>query len=106
MDRRPILHQILKSLFTDTPHVYFQPPESVRLSYPCIVYKLTDIRGRYADNKTYLEYREYQLTVIDRDPDSPLREAVIGCLGNKFTGRFARPFVSDGLNHFVFTIYY
>lgn len=106
MDRRPQLHQILKSLFDGESHVYFQPPENVRLIYPCIVYKLIDIPIGYADNLAYLQKRKYQLTVIDRDPDSKLRENVLNSLGKKFGGRFERPFVADGLNHYVFRICY
>ena len=106
MDQRPSLHQILKGLFAKNPHVYHQPPENVRLEYPCIIYKMTGIQTNHADNLAYIQRREYQLTVIDRNPDSPLREAVIDSLGKKFSGRFVRPFVSDGLNHYIFTIYY
>lgn len=106
MARRHNLKQILKDLFQKDPHVYYQPPENIQMSYPCIIYKLTNIRCKYADNSSYITKREYQLTVIDRDPDSPLLEAVIESLGKKFIGRFERPFVSDGLNHYVFRIYY
>ena len=102
MDRRPKLHKILTSLFDRDPHVYFQPPESVKLQYPCIVYKLSGMPEGYADNLPYFEHRKYQLTVIDEDPDSKLREKVA-----KLTWcRFDRPFVSDNLNHFVFTLTY
>jgi hypothetical protein len=106
MDRRPQLHQHLKNLFEGEPHVYYQPPENVVLKYPCIVYKLADISEKYADNAIYMQKRQYQLTVIDRDPDSKLREALLYRLGKTFTGRFERPFVTEGLHHYVFRIYY
>lgn len=32
-------------------NVYFQPPESVKLLYPCIVYKRSAGDTRFADNK-------------------------------------------------------
>ena len=102
MDRRPKLHQLLKSLFNGTPHVYHQPPESVKLVYPCIVYKISDIPNEHADNLRYFEHRTWQVTVIDTDPDSKLREKVAllkWC-------RFDRSFVSDNLNHFVFSLNY
>lgn len=102
MDRRPELHQKLKKLFPRDPHVYFQPPESKKLEYPCIVYKLTEMPNKTADNVPYFEHRQYQLTVIDPDPDSELRERTAKL---KFC-RFVRPFVSDDLNHFVFNLYY
>ena len=102
MDRRPELHQILKSLFKGTPHVYHNPPESVKLVYPCIIYKMAGMPDGHADNLRYFEHREYQLTVIDQDPDSKLRERVAGL---KWC-RFNRSFVSDDLCHFVFSLHY
>ncbi len=103
MDPRPEVHQLLKALFDDDAHVYHQPPESVKLKYPCIVYKMTDIPVNHADNLHYVEHRTYQLTVIDPDPDSKLREKVASSL--KWCS-FSRSYVADNLNHFVFTLYY
>lgn len=100
MDRRPQLHQILKSLFEADPHVYHQGPGSGNMKYPCIVYHLSGIPVEHADNMNYIERREYELTVIDRDPDSPLREKV----AKLPLCRFERFFVNDGLNHYVFTL--
>ena len=34
--------------------VYFQPPESVKLVYPCILYEYSRASHIYADNITYL----------------------------------------------------
>ena len=102
MDRRPELHQFLKTLFTANPHVYHQRPSSGKLIYPCIVYSLDGYPDGYADNALYFEHRNYQLTVIDPDPDSKLREKV----AQLRWCRFVRSFVSDNLNHYVFSIYY
>lgn len=102
MDRRPQLQTMLETLFKRSPHVYHQPPASVKLQYPCIVYKMTGIPDDNADNIRYFEHREYQLTVIDTDPDSKLREKVAQL---KWC-RFVRPYVSDNLYHFVFELNY
>ena len=102
MDRRPELHQLLKSLFDQEPHVYHQRPGKTGLKYPCIIYQLTGIPTKSADNLDYIEHREYQLTVIDEDPDSALRERVREL---KWC-RFNRHYVSDNLNHYVFTLYF
>lgn len=102
MDRRPKLHQDLKSLFNSTPHVYHQRPSDGKLVYPCIIYRMTGLPDEHADNLRYFEHREYELTVIDPDPDSKLREKVAQL---KWC-RFVRSFVSDNLNHFVFSLYY
>lgn len=104
MGQRFELHKKLKMLFDypEDPHVYFHPPESLKLSYPCIVYKLSDLPDGYADNIPYFEYRKYQLTVIDPDPESKLRDKV----AKMKWCRFARTFVSDNLNHYVFELNY
>lgn len=102
MDRRPELHQFLKSLFTSNPHVYHQRPSNGKLEYPCIVYKLDGFPDDYADNVQYFEHRNYQLEVIDLDPDSQLREKV----AQLQWCRFIRSYVNDNLNHFVFSFYY
>ena len=102
MDRRPDLHQFLKTLFNNEPHVYHQRPSNGRLEYPCIIYKLDGYPEEYADNIYYFEHRRYQMTVIDPDPDSKLREKVAQLKWCKFE----RSYVSDNLNHFVFSIYY
>lgn len=102
MDRRPTLQQLLKSLFTTEPHVYHQRPSNGRLLYPCIIYKLSGFPDGYADNFRYFEHREYELTVIDPDPDSILREKVAQL---KWC-RFVRSFVNDNLNHYVFELNY
>lgn len=102
MDRRPRLHQFLKSLFDTTPHVYHQRPSNGKLEYPCILYKISGFPDEHADNLRYFEYREWELTVIDPDPDSKLREKVAEL---KWC-RFVQSYVSDNLNHFVFSLYY
>ena len=99
MGQRANLHQVLLG---KCANVYFQPPESVKLIYPCIVYKLDDMPSIYADNLPYHWDHCYQLTVIDRDPESAVREAVAGLRYCKFQ----RFFVADNLNHYVFRIYY
>ena len=82
--------------------VYFQPPESVKLSYPAIVYSRTTIGSTFADNEVYMQSHGYQITVIDEDPDSEIVKKV----SRLPTCRFDRHFTADNLNHDVFKIYY
>lgn len=80
---------------------YFQPPESVRLKYPCIVYDLDMIEGRYADDIRYVNKRRYSVTVIDPNPDSEIPDRITTlpyC-------RFSRHYTADNLHHYVFQIY-
>lgn len=82
-------------------HVYYQPPASVKLSYPCVVYKLEDMPIIHADNLPYHHDHSYLLTVIDRDPESVVREK----MAELPTCKFVRFFVADNLNHYVFRVY-
>lgn len=83
--------------------VYFQPPASLRMEYPCIKYSLSGIDIKRADNIAYNCMNQYQVTVIDSDPDSVIPSQLI----ERFpTIRFDRPYTADNLNHYVFTLYY
>lgn len=97
MGQRLELHALLKTL---VDNVYFQPPSSTVMQYPCIRYERTNIRSKTADNAPYLHVKEYTLTVIDANPDSQIPDAVSKlpqCI-------YDRPYKSDGLNHDVFNI--
>ena len=99
MNNRLELHSLLKG-FVD--NVYFQPPENLKLIYPAIVYSMSDIRNTFAGDDVYKQSRFYELTVIDKNPDSEIVEKI-----SKLPKiRFNRHFKSDNLNHYVFTFYY
>lgn len=102
---RVSLQYFLEALMEDcnnTPHVYYQPPPSLRLVYPAIVYNFDDIRNNPADNYPYTQNVAYQVTVIDEDPDSVLAKAV----SKLQLCRFDRFYTADNLNHFVYNLYY
>lgn len=84
-------------------NVYFQPPESVRMKYPCIVYKRNSGWTRFADNKPYIFEDSYEVTVIDRDPDSPIIRAIAMHFPKC---RYSRHFVNANLYHDVYTLYW
>lgn len=101
MPSRLELHEELVSIL-GSRYVYFQPPESIKMTYPCIVYERSGIPTRYADNNVYHQVVQYTVTVVDKDPDSEIVERM-----SKFkNARFGRHYVSDGLNHDTFTVYY
>jgi hypothetical protein len=95
------LDAILKQIVGQN-RVYFQPPEGFKLSYPCIVYELSGTDTKYADNYPYAFFNSYQITLIDKDPDSAFREELLKLQASRFT----RSFRSDGMYHYVFEIYY
>lgn len=82
-------------------NVYFQPPESVRLKFPCIIYEKTGAHQTYADDYPYEFDWRYLITVIDADPDSKLPEEVAKLQKCKLD----RHFSSDNLYHTTFTLY-
>ena len=100
MSNRLYLQNKLEEIL-ENRNVYFQPPSSVRLQYPAIVYSLKDIQRDFANNLSYIASRGYELTLIDKNPDSEFVEKILElpyC-------RFDRHFTSDNLNHYVFTLY-
>lgn len=83
-------------------NVYFQPPNGLAIKYPCIVYELSSMDTRYADDIPYHFKKRYTVTVIDRNPESDIPNKI----RQYPLSRFDRFFVSDNLNHFVFDLYF
>ena len=101
MGSRPNLHTLLEEIL-GSDKVYFQPPPSVTMAYPAIVYSLAGIENTHANDEVYMQSRSYEITVIDYDPDSE----IVNKISLLPKCRFNRHFKSDNLNHYVFTIYY
>lgn len=102
MANRLDLHAELLALMEGNP-VYFQPPESIKLKYPCLVYSRRAGDTKYADNYPYNYKPEYQLTLIDKDPDSKFVLKLIMAFPMI---RHTNFFISDNLNHDVFALFY
>lgn len=101
MNNRLELHRILSNI-PGVKKAYFQPPATVKMTYPCIVYELNNMDTQYADDKPYSVMKGYTITVIDADPDSEIKDHVAllpYC-------RFDRHFYVDNLNHDTFKLYY
>ena len=82
--------------------MYFQPPSTVKLVYPCIIYSLDAFDTKKANNALYNYTKGYMLTYIDPNPDSAIPELLLQlpmC-------RFSRHYTADNLNHDVFNVYY
>ena len=96
------LHEELCELL-GSRHAYFQPPESIKLIYPCIVYARSNVSIRRADNRLYTGMDEYEITHIGPDPDCPFHDEIL----NHFEMcSFDRSFTADNMNHNVYHIYY
>lgn len=82
-------------------NVYFQPPSSVKMQYPAIVYSRNNIETTFANNGVYKQTPSYEAILIDKNPDSEFVEQILllpHC-------RYNRHYEADNLNHDVFTIY-
>lgn len=83
-------------------NVYFQPPETVKLKYPCIIYNRSSGDTEFADNKPYTFTHRYEIMIIDPNPDSDIIEKVAAlpmC-------RMDRHYTAENLNHDVFSLYF
>lgn len=97
LELQTLLEEILGS-----SNVYYQPPESVKMSYPAIVYSLKNMKNNFANNSVYTQYTDYEIIVIDKDPDSE----IVSKISKLPLCMFDRTYVSDNLNHTVFTLSY
>jgi len=84
-------------------NVYFQTPESVKMSYDAIRYQLGGKDLKRANNKIYNYTNRYEGVVITRDPDTTIPDKL---LAHFEMCSFGRPYTADNLNHYPFTIYY
>lgn len=94
--------QIELELILGNKNVYFNPPENLKMDYPCIRYEMSNINTTHADNTAYINNKQYTITLIHNDPDTKI---VNDLLSMKHTS-FDRSYTSDNLYHFVFSRYY
>lgn len=102
-DLQVLLRGILQSVRADiVDNVYFQPPETVTMKYPCIVYRRDYAYTEFADDKPYKHCKRYLITVIDPDPDSVIPDLIAAlpmCIFDRF-------YTADQLNHDVYKLYF
>lgn len=101
MASREDLQNMLEKL-AGSRNVYFDPPQSVRMKYPAIVFSRNGFDHIHADNAVYNQFNSYKVTVIDEHPDGELYKKVLKLPYCKWNQHFK----SDNLNHDVFTLYY
>ena len=101
MGSRLKLQEELEALLGNR-NVYFQPPPSLKMKYPCIVYERARMNTTFADNNPYKIDKVYYATYIDSDPDSIMPDK----LANFPMSVFQRHYVSDNLYHDQFRITY
>lgn len=83
--------------------MYFQTPESVKMSYDAIRYALGGKNLTRANNRIYQSTNQYDGVLITRNPDTTLPDEIL----NHFEMcSFGRPYIADNLHHYPFTLYY
>lgn len=101
MGTRIELQHLLVELL-GSKEVYFQPPESIKMTYPAIVYEKSGIATKKADDITYKKDSRYTITVIDKRPCHPVIDKVLELP----MASHDRHYIIDNLYHDVLTLYY
>lgn len=81
--------------------VYFQPPENLKIGYPAVVFHLSKIEIDHASDAPYKGAREYSVTLITKDPEPDVIDEILKIPYSSLDTTY----ISDGMNHFVFTVY-
>lgn len=95
------LQKLLEELF-NSKHVYYQPPENLKMEYPAIRYSMDNIDSEYANNHKYIGFKSYNIIVISKKPDDPVIQKILDLPMTSYD----RHYVYDGLNHDLIKIYY
>lgn len=83
-------------------NVYYNPPETLKMVYPCIRYTKKTIDVKRASNVIYTQKTCYEVIVISTRPDDPVIEKIMALPYCSYD----RPYKSNNLNHDVLTLYY
>lgn len=100
MQKRKKLQKILEDIL-ESKNVYFQPPENLKIKYPCFIYNANRRNDLFADNKRYIKGESYEVTFISHDLDTIYEDRLM----DKDYVFFSRFFVSDNLYHTVYIVY-
>ena len=101
MGNRLELQTILEGVL-GTRNVYFQPPESIKIVHPAIIYSKSSEFIKFANNGLYKNVKRYTVIVIDKDPDSDIPDKVLRlplC-------SFDRYYTKNNLNYNVYSLYF
>ena len=101
MASRTELQAFLESLL-GSKEVFFQAPESTKMKYPAIKYSLSGFDKKHANNKIYGSMTRYDIILMDWDPDSEF----VDKLNSVQYCSFDRYYPVNGLNHWLFTLYW
>lgn len=92
-------------LIHNTENVYYDPPESIRMDFPCFRFELNNIDVKHADNKAYAKKPRWAVTYITRDLEE-IEEVAEEMLEHFQYCNFDTSFRADNLQHAVFNLYF
>lgn len=96
-----MLHDLLVGVL-GTTNVYYQPPPTVKMKYPCIVYNREGSDTLRANNTLYRHKKRYQLTYIDQTSNETVTDELERLQYCSFDGKS----VVENLYHSYLTLYY
>lgn len=101
-DSRIELHKKLCDLL-GSKNVYYQPPESLKINLPAIIYYADTPQEVNANNGVYFLGHRYHVTYLTLDPDSQVVDDILTSFKKIHAETF---FKKDNTNHYQFTLYY
>lgn len=100
MATRLTLHQKLIDIL-GSGNVYYNPPETLKMNFPCIVYSLNYIERIDADNNMYLDFTKYKIVLISKKVDHPAVKELMKLPLTRYSTRYTK----DGFYHDAFILY-
>lgn len=81
--------------------VYYNPPPNIKMKYPAVLVKRQSGDTLYANGNPYLTAFRYQITLIQREPDSSFVREITRIPSCKYI----RAYVADNLQHDIYEWY-
>lgn len=100
MGKRVDLQHELESFISN---VYYQPPSTIKMTYPCIVYFKNSKSTERANDSRYLGTQGYQITLMEHNPDSEIADDIEGHFEHCAISQY---FTVDNLNHTTLNLFY
>lgn len=101
-NRRLELHEKLCEIL-GSRNVYFMPPPSKKMTFPCFVYEKSPKVILHADNKPYYTNQPYQIIYIDNNPDTTVPDEMLEefqyCMSE-------RSYVNNGMYYYPHRVFF
>lgn len=95
--------QLQAELRKITPKAWFKRPPDNKMTYPCIIYRVSRPNVLRANNRMYLKFQCWNVIYISQTPDVGIIRDMLEHF--KYCD-FDREYETDNLYHYSFTIYY